>query len=177
MEDLTNAELRHPVGQLRDEVAALRERVSELEAENATLRDENARLKGDKGRPKLKPYGMDKATSGAKAKAGRKKPKHALCHSPVVGEERKLSAAHVHQGVRLGRTTHVVDMADEDSRAAYTALSNTIIGVVLLAGGIFGDDRRSRRLCRRARPLCADVPRRDRCGCQPGRGSGWLSGF
>ena len=43
-----------------------------------------------------------------------------------------------HQGVRLGRSTHVVDMADEDSRAAYTALSNTIIGVVLLAGGVFG---------------------------------------
>ena len=43
-----------------------------------------------------------------------------------------------HQGVRLGRSTHVVDMADEDSRAAYTALSNTIIGVVLLTGGVFG---------------------------------------
>ena len=43
-----------------------------------------------------------------------------------------------HQGVRLGRSTHVVDMADEDSRAAYTALSNTIIGVLLLAGGVFG---------------------------------------
>lgn len=43
-----------------------------------------------------------------------------------------------HQGVRLGRSTHVVDMADEDSRAAYTALSNSIIGLVLLAGGAFG---------------------------------------
>ncbi|MDH3659303.1 MAG: MFS transporter [Alphaproteobacteria bacterium] len=43
-----------------------------------------------------------------------------------------------HQGVRLGRSTHLVDMANEDSRAAYTALSNTIIGVVLLAGGVFG---------------------------------------
>ena len=43
-----------------------------------------------------------------------------------------------YQGVRLGRSTHIVDMADEDQRAAYTALSNTIIGVILLAGGIFG---------------------------------------
>ena len=43
-----------------------------------------------------------------------------------------------HQGVRLGRSTHLVDMANERSRAAYTALSNTIIGVVLLAGGVFG---------------------------------------
>jgi regulator of replication initiation timing len=89
-EDLTNAELRHLVGQLLDEVAALRERVSELEAENATLREENARLKGHNGRPKLKPSGMEKATSGAKAKAGRKKAKRTR-RSPVVKEEYKLS--------------------------------------------------------------------------------------
>mgnify|MGYP003645374984 CR=1 FL=1 len=37
-----------------------------------------------------------------------------------------------------GRSTHLVDMADEDRRAGYTALSNTIIGVVLVAGGAFG---------------------------------------
>ena len=43
-----------------------------------------------------------------------------------------------YQGVRLGRSTHLVDMADEDTRAAYTALSNTAIGVVLIAGGVFG---------------------------------------
>lgn len=43
-----------------------------------------------------------------------------------------------HQGVRLGRSTHVVDMADEDTRAAYTALSNTAIGLLLMAGGGFG---------------------------------------
>ncbi len=42
-----------------------------------------------------------------------------------------------YQGVRLGRSTHLVDMGDEDTRAAYTALSNTTIGVVLLAGGGF----------------------------------------
>lgn len=43
-----------------------------------------------------------------------------------------------HQGVRVGRSTHLVDMAPADLRAVYTALSNTLIGVVLLAGGIFG---------------------------------------
>ncbi len=43
-----------------------------------------------------------------------------------------------YQGVRLGRSTHLVDMADEERRAAYTALSNTIIGVLLLVGGAFG---------------------------------------
>ena len=42
-----------------------------------------------------------------------------------------------YQGVRLGRSTHLVDMAGKDTRAAYTALSNTVIGVLLLAGGIF----------------------------------------
>ena len=43
-----------------------------------------------------------------------------------------------YQGVRLGRSTHLVDMADADKRASYTALSNTAIGVLLLAGGVFG---------------------------------------
>lgn len=43
-----------------------------------------------------------------------------------------------HQGVRLGRTVHVVDMADLDSRATYTALSNSVVGLLLLAGGVFG---------------------------------------
>ncbi len=40
-----------------------------------------------------------------------------------------------YQGVRQGRSTHLVDMAGADDRAAYTALSNTIVGLVLLAGG------------------------------------------
>ncbi|GHA82653.1 MFS transporter [Algimonas arctica] len=43
-----------------------------------------------------------------------------------------------YEGVRLGRSTHLVDMADADTRAAYTALSNTVIGIVLLAGSGFG---------------------------------------
>ena len=42
-----------------------------------------------------------------------------------------------YQGVRLGRSTHLVDMADEDKRASYTALSNTVIGVLLLMGSGF----------------------------------------
>lgn len=43
-----------------------------------------------------------------------------------------------HQGVRLGRSVHVVDMANVDNRATYTALSNSIVGLILLAAGIFG---------------------------------------
>ena len=42
-----------------------------------------------------------------------------------------------YQGVRLGRSTHLVDMATAETRAAYTALSNTIIGTVLILGGGF----------------------------------------
>ena len=42
-----------------------------------------------------------------------------------------------YQGVRLGRSTHLVDMATEETRAAYTALSNTLIGLLLLLGGGF----------------------------------------
>lgn len=43
-----------------------------------------------------------------------------------------------YQGVRLGRSTHLVDMADPDTRAVYTALSNTTIGLILVAGSAFG---------------------------------------
>jgi MFS family permease len=43
-----------------------------------------------------------------------------------------------HQGLRLGRKTHLVDMAPRDDRAAYTAIANTAAGVLLLAGGGFG---------------------------------------
>lgn len=43
-----------------------------------------------------------------------------------------------YQGVRIARTTHLVNIANEDTRAGYTAISNTIIGVALLATGGFG---------------------------------------
>lgn len=43
-----------------------------------------------------------------------------------------------YQGVRIGRSTHLVNIAGEHTRTAYTAISNTIIGVALLATGAFG---------------------------------------
>ena len=43
-----------------------------------------------------------------------------------------------HEGVRLGRKTHLVDIATPENRAGYVAVSNTFIGVMLLAGGAFG---------------------------------------
>lgn len=42
-----------------------------------------------------------------------------------------------HNGVRLGRKTYIVDMAGGNKRTDYVAVSNTVIGVILLmAGGI-----------------------------------------
>lgn len=40
-----------------------------------------------------------------------------------------------HAGVRIGRKTHVVDLAGGDRKAEYVALSNTIIGILLLVMG------------------------------------------
>ncbi|WP_345741679.1 hypothetical protein [Roseovarius nanhaiticus] len=43
-----------------------------------------------------------------------------------------------YHGVRQGRVIYLVDMAPHDRRAAYTAVSNTVIGVALLGSGLFG---------------------------------------
>jgi predicted MFS family arabinose efflux permease len=40
-----------------------------------------------------------------------------------------------HSGIRLGRKTYLVDMAGGNKRTDYVAVSNTIIGVILLVGG------------------------------------------
>ena len=44
----------------------------------------------------------------------------------------------MHGGVRLGRKVYLVDMASSDNRAAYVAVSNTVIGVMMLFGGVIG---------------------------------------
>jgi hypothetical protein len=44
----------------------------------------------------------------------------------------------MHGGVRLGRKVYLVDMASGDNRAAYVAVSNTVIGVLMLVGGLIG---------------------------------------
>ncbi|HEY5702664.1 MAG TPA: MFS transporter, partial [Gammaproteobacteria bacterium] len=43
-----------------------------------------------------------------------------------------------HSGVRLGRKTYLVDMSNQDNRSAYTAVSNTLIGLAMIIGGLFG---------------------------------------
>ena len=92
LKDLSKDELVGLVEQLLAEVSALRERVCALEVENAALREENARLKGLKGRPKLKPSGMEEGTNQPKGKGKRQKKRRAR-RSPVVNEEHKLSVA------------------------------------------------------------------------------------
>ena len=44
----------------------------------------------------------------------------------------------MHGGVRLGRKVYLVDMATGQNRAAYVAVSNTLIGVLMLVGGLIG---------------------------------------
>lgn len=49
-----------------------------------------------------------------------------------------FAAQIAYEGVRAGRKLHLTDMAGDDVRARYTALSNTLIGVALMGGGLFG---------------------------------------
>ncbi len=58
--------------------------------------------------------------------------------APVAFAATYFALSIAHAGVRLGRKTHLVDIATAENRASYVAVSNTVIGVMLLAGGIFG---------------------------------------
>lgn len=57
---------------------------------------------------------------------------HPLWHAIVF-----FVAVIAHSGVRVGRKTYVVDLGGDDKRAHYVAVSNTLMGLLLLgAGGI-----------------------------------------
>lgn len=43
-----------------------------------------------------------------------------------------------YQGARAGRKTHLTDMDSDGRKSVYTALSNTLIGTMLVLGGLFG---------------------------------------
>lgn len=55
-----------------------------------------------------------------------------------LGPATYLLLAIAHAGARMGRKTYVIDMAGEDRRISYVAVSNTLIGMVLLAAGAVG---------------------------------------
>ncbi len=65
-----------------------------------------------------------------------------LARFPVLGESTWLYSggyfllALVHTGVRVGRKTYVVDMAEPEQVTDYVAVSNTAMGLLLLATGV-----------------------------------------
>lgn len=61
-----------------------------------------------------------------------------VVRAPVVLPVLLFVTMVAYQGVRIGRSTHVVDMATAEDRAAYVAISNTAVGVLLLVGSVFG---------------------------------------
>ena len=76
------------------------EEVARLKAENAELREEIARLKGLKGRPKLKPSGMEKAADAARS-AGRKGRRGAKRTALAIDETRILKPDSLPEGARF----------------------------------------------------------------------------
>ena len=61
-----------------------------------------------------------------------------LLGASLVAGSLLFAAAVAHQGARVGRKTYLVDLATAETRASYTAVSNTVIGVFLLLGGGLG---------------------------------------
>lgn len=79
--------------QLRDLVLKLFSKLAELERVIADQREEIARLKGLKGRPDIKPSGMDKGTEPAKRDKSKKRPGRGKIRPRVIIEDQTLSAA------------------------------------------------------------------------------------
>jgi hypothetical protein len=94
MDDLSSVELRALVVALLGEVADLQRTV-------ASQRDEIARLKGLKGRPDIKPSGMEQATSGQPKGAGRRFGRRGKKPLPRVAIEDRVLAPEVPDGARF----------------------------------------------------------------------------
>jgi hypothetical protein len=78
--------------QLRELVAMLLTKMAELEQKVVEQREEIARLKGLKGRPDIKPSGMDKATEPAKPTRQGKHPRRGKVRPRVNVEDRIIPA-------------------------------------------------------------------------------------
>ncbi len=79
--------------QLRELVVSLLAKVTDLERATAEQREEIARLKGLKGRPDIKPSGMDKTTDLAKPGRREKRRGRGKVRPRVSVEDRVLKAA------------------------------------------------------------------------------------
>jgi hypothetical protein len=129
---------------LREENEALRQGHARLERENAALREEVARLKGLKGRPDVKPSGMEKKT-GSRAKARPKKLRRGPKLSKLtIDEEKVVEARNVPAGSRFkGYQDYVVQdlliqpWTTKYRRARWRTPSGETI-VAPLPGGIHG---------------------------------------
>jgi Transposase IS66 family len=77
------------------------EEVARLKAENTELREEIGRLKGLKGRPKLKPSGMEKATEAPAKGSGRKGRRGAKRAKLTIDETRIVKLETVAAGARF----------------------------------------------------------------------------
>ena len=86
LDGLTSAQLKELVVELLDEVAALKQTVG-------SLREEVARLKGLKGRPDIKPSGMDAATEPTQPREQGKRPGRGKVRPCVSVEDRIIKAA------------------------------------------------------------------------------------
>jgi len=62
----------------------------------------------------------------------------AIVTSPLTHAALFLTLTVAHSGVRLGRKVYLVDLATQETRSVYVALSNTLIGLAMLAGGAVG---------------------------------------
>src|SRR3974390_1006135 len=77
------------------------EKIAQRDAEIAALREENARLKGLKGRPQIKPSGMEKATQ-TRAKRKRKCARRGPKRSKVTIDDTKvIKVENVEAGARF----------------------------------------------------------------------------
>jgi hypothetical protein len=87
--------------EVKSYVVQLLEENAQLKAEMAALREELARLKGLKGRPQLKPSGMEKSTE-ARAKGKRKPGRRGAKRSTVIINETKVvEAQNIQAGARF----------------------------------------------------------------------------
>jgi hypothetical protein len=78
------------------------EEVARLKKENAELREEIARLKGLKGRPKLRPSGMEKATETPAARSAKRKGRRGAKRTKLtINETRVLKPDNLAEGARF----------------------------------------------------------------------------